>query len=123
MNADQKERMSNRLLSVNAAPASCMSKEAALSATNSYSNRDLVTGIFGVTSKVVSTTRIAALGIMGGEATHTLPCSTYNVNFIESYKLVSHGVDHSILCDTQQSALNVEFDTLEKKYGFYKKAR
>jgi len=123
MNTDQKERMRNRILSVNAAPASCISKEATLRATNSYSNRDLVTGIFGVTSKVAATSRIAVVGIMGGEATHTFSHPTYNVKFLESNKLVSHGVDHSILCDTQQGAINEEFRQLEKKYGFYKKAR
>ncbi|MDN3506548.1 MAG: hypothetical protein P0S96_04900 [Simkaniaceae bacterium] len=123
MNTDQKEHMRHRILSVNAAPASCISKETALRATNSYSNRDLVTGIFGVTSKVAATSRIAVLGTMGGEATHTFSRPTYNVNLLQSNKLVSHGVDHSILSDTQQGVLEREFKELEERYGFYKKAR
>ena len=124
MNTDQKERIKNRILSVNIAPASCISNEAALRATNFYSNRDLITGIFGVTSKVTASFRTAVGGIIGGEAgAHVSSHPTYNVSFLDSNRLISHGVGHSILCDTQQRALQREFEKLEENYGFYKKAR
>ena len=60
---------------------------------------------------------------MEGEAAHTLSRPTYNIEFLRSNKLISHGVDHLILSDTQQGALRQEFERLEEKYGFYKKAR
>nr|NGX26216.1 hypothetical protein [Chlamydiota bacterium] len=124
MNTDQKERMKNRILSVNIAPASCISNETALRATNFYSNRDLITGIFGVTSKVTAAFRTAVGGIIGGEAgAHMSSRPTYNVTFLDSNRLISHGVGHSILYNTQQGALLHEFEDLEDKYGFYKKAR
>ncbi len=116
MNTDQKERMRNKILSVNIAPASCISNESVLRATNFYSKRDLITGIFGVSS--TSTAR-ATGGMVGAMC---FP-STYNVSFAESNRPLSQGIDHSILYDTQQSALMRGFEKLEESYGFYKKAR
>ena len=46
-----------------------------------------------------------------------------NVTFLDSNRPISQGIDHSILYDTQQDALEREFKDLEEKYGFYKKAR
>ncbi|NGX60485.1 MAG: hypothetical protein KR126chlam3_01660 [Chlamydiae bacterium] len=116
MNTDQKERMRNRILSVNIAPASCISNEAALRATNSYSKNDLITGIFGVSSTPACR---ATGGLVGAMCFR----STYNVTFLESNRPISQGIDHSILYNTQQKALKREFKELEENYGFYKKAR
>ncbi len=116
MNTDQKERMKNRILSVNVAPTSCISNEAALRATNFYSKGDLYTGVFGV----ASTPAFRATGGLVGAMCFR---STYNVTFLESNRPISQGIDHSILFDTQQTALNREFRELEKDYGSYKKAR
>jgi len=118
MNTDQKERMRNRILSINIAPASCISNEAVLRATNYYSKNDLVTGVFGATSKAAPALRTAG-GITGAMCFR----STYNVTFLDSCRPVSEGIDHSILYDTQQGAMFQVFRRFEKDYGFYKKTR
>ena len=118
MNTDQKERMRNRILSVNIAPASCISNEAALRATNFYSKGDFFTGIAGAFAKSTPVFRTA-----GGVAGAMCFRSTYNVTFLDSNRSISEGIDHSILFDTQQRALKQELTILEDTYGFYKKQR